>query len=505
MVPALELRDVSKSWGPVQALRNVNLTLKRHGVLGLVGENGAGKSTLISIINGTGRPTTGSVRVNGKDAALGHPSEAGRIGVATVFQEQGLIHNLPVYENILLGREREFARAGILSQSRMVALAREVLNDLELDIDPLATTGNLSFGSRQLVEIAKAFAVGKVWPVEPIILLDEPTSALSEAETQLLFNSIRRWRGKASIIFVSHHLKDVFAVCDDVVALKDGTVSGQWPISEATPDILHQAIVGRSRSAGYYKETEQREQLGEVVLSVQDVSVSGQLERLSLEVRAGEILGVAGVMGSGKATLGQVITGSVKPDTGKVVVNGRALRPGSRISALQADVGLVPSERNKAGLIGMHSLQWNLTLPSLPRFRIPHTPILSEQRQSEVAETWIKRLRVRTRDKDAQIRSLSGGNAQKVVFAKWLARGIKVFVLDDPGRGLDVGAKEEVYSLLRQLARDGVAILLISDNLPEVIGLSNRIITMKGGRISSEVPAPIDGKPAETAVVSGMV
>ncbi|TGR23030.1 MULTISPECIES: sugar ABC transporter ATP-binding protein [unclassified Mesorhizobium] len=505
MVPALELRDVSKSWGPVKALKSVSLTLKRHAVLGLVGENGAGKSTLISIINGTVRPSTGSVRVNGKEVNVGHPSEAGRLGIATVFQEQGLIPNLPVYENILLGREAEFARAGILSASKMIALTREVLKELELDIDPLAITGELTFGSRQLVEIAKAFAVGKVWPVEPIILLDEPTSALSESETQLLFNSIRRWRGKASIIFVSHHLKDVFAVCDEVVALKDGEVSGNWPITNATPDILHEAIVGRVRSAGYYKESEQREVLGEVVLSVRNLNVAGQLKNFSLDIREGEIVGIAGVLGSGKATLGQVITGSVRADEGEVRVNGKVLRPGSRIAALRADVGLVPSERNKAGLIGMHSLEWNITLPSLSRLKVPGTPMLSVTRQAEVSDTWIKRLRVRVRDRHAQIRSMSGGNAQKVVFAKWLARGVKVFVLDDPGRGLDVGAKEEVYTLLRQLANEGVAILLISDNLPEVIGLSNRVITLRGGQVTSEITAAAEAKPRETTVVSGMV
>lgn len=505
MAPTLELRDVSKSWGPVKALRSVSLTLKRHAVLGLVGENGAGKSTLISIINGTVRPSAGSVRVNGNDVNVGHPSEAGRLGIATVFQEQGLIPNLPVYENILLGREAEFARAGVLSASKMIALTREVLSGLELDIDPLAITGELPFGRRQLVEIAKAFAVGKVWPVEPIILLDEPTSALSESETQLLFNSIRRWRGKASIIFVSHHLKDVFAVCDDVVALKDGEVSGNWPIAEATPDILHEAIVGRVRSSGYYKESDQREALGDVVLSVRNLTVADQLKNFSMDIRAGEIVGLAGVLGSGKATVGQVITGSVRADEGEVRVNGQVLKPGSRISALKADVGLVPSERNKAGLIGMHSLEWNITLPSLSRLKVPCTPMLSTVRQAEVSDTWTKRLRIRARDRHAQIRSMSGGNAQKVVFAKWLARGVKVFVLDDPGRGLDVGAKEEVYTLLRQLANEGVAILLISDNLPEVIGLSNRVITLRGGKVTSEITAAAEAKPGETTVVSGMV
>ncbi len=235
---------------------------------------------------------------------------------------------------------------------------------------------------------------------------------------------------------------------------------------------------------------------------MQGLTLAGQLRDFRVEVRAGEI---AGVLGSGKAVVGRVITGAVRPDADEVRVNGQILKPGSRIAALNADVGLVPTERNKSGLISMYSLEWNLTLPSLPCFRIPGTPMLSARRQAEVSQTRTKRLQVRTRDRHAHIRNLSGGNAQKVVFAKWLARGVKVFVLDDPGRGLDVGAKEEVYALLRQLARDDVAIVLISDNPPEIIGLSNRVITLRGGQITSEIPAPAETKPTEAAIVSGMV
>lgn len=505
MVPALELRGVTKQYGPVTALRRVSLSLERHGVLGLVGENGAGKSTLISVINGTVRPTEGDLLVGGARVSLGSPADAAHAGIATVFQEQGLIANLRVFENMLLGREAGFAKAGILGRGAMIRLAADVLEELGIAIDPLAVTGSLAFGERQLIEIAKAFALARIYPVEPVILLDEPTSALSDAETQILFNSIRRWRGKASIILVSHRLSDVFAVCDRVAALKDGAINGTWPVSEATPDLLHEAIVGRARSAGYYKESEQRENFGEVVLEARDLVVPGQLDKVSLSVRAGEIVGVAGVLGSGKTTLGHAIAGALAVKAGDIFVNGKRLRPGSLASALAADVGNVPAERNIAGVIGMHSVEWNLTLPSLRSFRFGRWPILSSRRQGKVTDDWIQRLRVRTPGRTNQIRNLSGGNAQKIVFAKWLARGIKLFVLDDPGRGLDVGAKEEIYALLRKLARGGVAIVLISDNLPEIIGLSNRIVTLRSGRVSAEIAAPAHDKPAETAVVTHMV
>jgi len=503
--PALEFRAVTKRYGAVMALDSVDLVLPRHGVLGLVGENGAGKSTLISVINGTARPTDGQLIVNGRVVSLGSPAEAARAGIATVFQEQGLVANLRVYENMLLGRERQFSRAGVLGAMAMRQFARKVLDELGIAIDPLSVTGNLNFGERQLVEIAKAFALGHLYPVEPIVLLDEPTSALSDRETEILFDSIRRWRGKASIILVSHRLADVFAVCDAVTTLKDGRVSGHWPIGDATPDLLHEAIVGRPRSAGYYKEHEQRKTLGDVVLELADVDVPGQLRSVSLSVRAGEIVGVAGVLGSGKTALGHVITGALRPSGGEIRVHGRRLRPGSRAAALAADIGSVPAERNIAGVIGMHSVQSNLVLPSIRSFRAPRFPVLSGRRQAAATDRWIERLRVKTAGRSQQIRNLSGGNAQKVVFAKWLARGVRVFVLDDPGRGLDVGAKEEIYTLLRSLAREGVAIVLISDNLPEIIGLSNRVVTFRAGAISAEIPAPAHDKPSETSVVTNMV
>lgn len=503
--PALELRAVTKRYGAVTALDGVDLVLPRHGVLGLVGENGAGRSTLISVINGTARPTEGQLLVNGRVVSLGSPAEAAHAGIATVFQEQGLVANLRVYENMLLGRERQFSRAGILGAAAMRQFARKVLDELGIAIDPLAVTGNLNFGERQLVEIAKAFALGHLYPVEPIVLLDEPTSALSDRETEILFDSVRRWRGKASIILVSHRLADVFAVCDAVTTLKDGRVSGHWPIGDATPDLLHEAIVGRPRSAGYYKEHDQRETLGDVVLELADVDVPGQLRSVSLSVRAGEIVGVAGVLGSGKTALGHVITGALRPSGGEIRVHGRRLRPGSRAAALAADIGSVPAERNIAGVIGMHSVQSNLVLPSIRSFRAPRLPILSGRRQAATTDRWIDRLRVKTAGRSQQIRNLSGGNAQKVVFAKWLARGVRVFVLDDPGRGLDVGAKEEIYTLLRSLAKEGVAIVLISDNLPEIIGLSNRVVTFRAGAISAEIPAPAHDKPSETSVVTNMV
>ncbi|OCW56010.1 sugar ABC transporter ATP-binding protein [Hoeflea olei] len=502
---ALELDRVSKSYGPLVALRDASIRLKRHSVLGLVGENGAGKSTIISIVNGTRAPSAGTLKVNGTVAQFSSPAEAARLGIATVFQEQGLVPNLKVYENILLGREKQFSRLGVLNSDGMAAFATLVFDELGLQIDPRCRTGDLSFGQRQLVEIAKAFSLGHLYPVEPIVLLDEPTSALSDQETEILFASIRRWKEKASILFVSHHLSDVFEVCDDVVALKDGSVSGQWRIEDTDADRIHEAIVGRPKLAGYYKEAEQRLVPGAPVLVAEGITVAGELDDISFTLHEGEILGVAGVLGSGKTSLAAVLSGTKVPSSGSIRLHGEPLSFGNQAQAVARGIGTVPAERNSSGAIGVHSVEWNMALPSLHKLRHDKAPVLSAARSASMAQGWIERLGIRTPDRHVQIRNLSGGNAQKVVFAKWMERGVRVFVLDDPGRGLDVGAKEEIYALLRELAAQGVAILLVSDNLPELIGLSNRILTFRSGRITSEIATPPAAKPDEATVVRGMV
>ncbi|MFD1252527.1 Galactose/methyl galactoside import ATP-binding protein MglA [Devosia equisanguinis] len=502
---ALELEGVTKRYGHVTALNNASFRLRRHSVLGLVGENGAGKSTIIAMINGTRAPSEGRLLVNGSERKFASAADAAALGIATVFQEQGLVPDLRVYQNILLGREKRFSRLGVLDAKGMAAFVSKVFAELGLDIDPKARTGDLSFGQRQLVEIAKAFSLGHLYPVEPIVLLDEPTSALSDAETEVLFNSIRRWKSRASILFVSHHLSDVFEVCDDVVTLKDGSVSGQWPVVETDADRIHEAIVGRPKLAGYYKESAQRDQPGAPVVELRGIHLPGALEAIDLTLHAGEIVGVAGVMGSGKTELAGVLSGALRPSQGQVLLDGAPLPLGRQAQAVRRGIGTVPAERNLAGVIGVHSVEWNMALPSLQRLRHGRSPVLSAARSARMADGWIERLRIRVAGRHVQILNLSGGNAQKVVFAKWMERGIRVFVLDDPGRGLDVGAKEDIYQLLRELAAEGVAILLVSDNLPELIGLSNRIVTLRAGRITDTIAAPAHAKPEEAAVVRGMV
>lgn len=503
---ALELMGVSKSYNGIPAIRDVSFRLRKNTVLGLVGENGAGKSTILGTINGVVSPDEGVVRIHGEQAHLGHPEEAARHGIATVFQEQGLVPQLKVYENVFLGREAKFTTFGVLERDRMIRVTQEVLEDLGIDnVDPKAVTGDLSFGQRQLVEIAKAFALSRVYPVEPIILLDEPTSALSENEANKLFEGIAQWRSKASIIIVSHSMADIFRCCDEIVALKDGQVMQQLEASETSPDGLHELIVGRKREEEYYKEFRQRTPDDQVVISVRDLAKEGEVEPTSFDLHKGEILGVAGVLGSGKSVVASMIAGLTPRDGGTVTIHDKPLASGSSFQAISEGIGYVPAERNLAGIIGAHSLEWNLTLPGLTNIAGPLRIDLSSRKSAEVTDHWLKRLKVRAPGRRALARNLSGGNQQKVVFAKWLARGVDVLVLDEPGRGLDVGAKEEIYDLIRDVADQGTSVLLISDNLPELIGLSNRILVMRRGQVTAELPAAFGAKPEEATIVKSMI
>jgi ribose transport system ATP-binding protein len=488
--PALEARGLSKSYPGVRALSGVDLLVARGEVVGLVGENGAGKSTLLSILNGSVRPDAGTVHVLGEELRPASPADSAAHGIATVYQEQGLVPTLRVFENLFLGREARFTVAGVLRRKRLVTAARSTLDELGIGVDPEAHTGSLSFGQRQMVEIAKAFALTAAFNAEPVILLDEPTSALTEPEVEALFENIRGWRDRASFVFVSHRLAHVLAICDRIAALKDGALIGQVRAGEVDEGDLHELIVGRKRDAEYYKEARQHDDVEhDTVLDVRGLTRAGAFADVSLRVGRGEIVGVAGLAGCGKSEMARAVVGVEGYDAGTVELEGRRLDEGSLARAI----------------IGQHTIVANLTLPLLDDLRGRSRVLLSGRATDALVTRWLERLNVKPRDPAALMATMSGGNQQKVVFAKWLARGVRLFVLDDPGRGLDVGAKDEIYALLRDLCDDGVAILMVSDNLPEIIGLSHRIVVMRDGRVTAEIPAPAGAKPAETEIAGHML
>jgi len=501
----LDGRGLSKSYPGVKALDDVTFTVRRGEVVGLVGENGAGKSTFLGCVNGSVRPDSGTLLIEGEEMRFGRPADSAKHGVATVYQEQGLVTTMTVTENMFLGRESSFATAGFLKRRALRASAKETLDSLGIDISPNANVGRLSFGDRQLIEIAKAFALSRAYDVRPIILLDEPTSALSEQETQQLLANIRQWRDRASFVFVSHRLAHVFQVCDRIAALKDGRLIAQLDVNEIDEGGLHELIVGRKQDVEYYKETRQRAPEDDVALRVEGVSQRGAFSDVSFELRRGEILGVGGVAGCGKEALARAIMGITRFDGGQVELFGSKLPYGSLNEAIKRGAAYIPANRHAEGVILDHSILWNMTLPLLDRVKGSKTRLISKGMEKRLAKDWVERLNIKIRSVDASAKTLSGGNQQKVVFAKWLGKGVRLLVLDDPGRGLDVGAKESVYTLLRELAEQGVAILLVTDNLPELIGLSNRIILMRGGEVTAEVPAEHGAKPTEAAVVRHMV
>jgi ribose transport system ATP-binding protein len=502
---ALEMTGITKRYGSFTAVDGVDLSVRPHTVLGLVGENGAGKSTILSIINGTNRPDSGTMEIAGSVVGYGNPLEAAEHGVATVFQEQGLIPSLPVYENMFLGREKRFTHRGILRRRSMIDEAAKVLHDLGVEIDPTRVTQNLSFGQRQLVEIGKAFATTAGHDAHPIILLDEPTSALSAVETELLFDNVRRWRERATFVLVSHRLSDLQALCDDVAVLRDGSLIAQLPIADTTDDQLHELMVGRKRDVEYYKEADQRDTLGPAVLDVAGLSSAGRFREVNFQLHEGEIVGLAGVLGSGKSDLARAVAGIQKTDQGSIEIAGAPLPNGSISHAIRQGIQYVPAERTAEGVILSHSVEKNLTLTLLDKLTYRSTSILNLRRGRAMTQSWIARLRIKAPGPDSPIGRLSGGNQQKVVFARCLEREPSILVLDDPCRGLDVGAKEELYELIRSFTESGGSVILVSDNLPEIIGLSNTILVMRSGAITASLKSPSSAKPDERDIVKEMV
>jgi len=501
--PVLEIRGVSKSFPGVKALDDVSFHIDRGEVVGLIGENGAGKSTLLKILNGVYQPDTGGIFVDGRQIHVASPRQAFDSGIAMVFQEQSILPTLTVAENIFLGREEEFIRFGLLSKSRMKAAAREELKKVHLDIDPATRCADLSFAARQMVEIAKALSLNSRIKGHVTILLDEPTSVLEQKEVDLLFRIVRDLKDRASFVFISHRLEEVLEISDRVYVMRDGKVVSDLPSASASVKELHQLMVGRQLHHEYYREARQSAPSSTVVLAAEGLGRQGAFGGVSFDLHAGEVLGIAGVVGSGREELARCLAGHVKPDSGSLTVKGQAVRFTAPHDATAAGVGLVPAERKIEGLVAPFSVAENMTLAALPRFVANGAIRFAAERG--VARDWIARLKVKTPSPDTMAGSLSGGNQQKVVLAKWRIAGVKVLILDHPTRGIDVGAKEDVYDLIRDMTAEGLAVILLGDTLEEVIGLSNRILVMRDGAITARLDAAQGAKPAQVDLLRHMV
>ncbi|MFC6864157.1 sugar ABC transporter ATP-binding protein [Halomicroarcula sp. GCM10025817] len=507
------VENVRKEFTNVVALDDVNFELRTGEVVGLVGENGAGKSTLLNILSGIYQQDRGRIFVDGNEVTITNPREASHHGIAIVHQEHNVIPNLSGYENLFLEQFPDYSTAGVLDVDTLKREGENVLDTLGIDLDLEKRVASYSFSDRQMLSIAKAFTE-TVHTDHPIILLDEPTAGLEEDGRDLLFDRIDDLRDQASFVFVSHELDEVLEISDRIYVLRDGEVVNHLPREDATEDKLQQSMVGREVSEEYYQVSDQRSvEDNDICFSVSDLSKEDHFDSVSFDIRAGEIFGICGVMGSGKSALGRVLSGVDTPDEGEISIGGESVEPGSVHRMVEEGIGYVPKERQSEGTLLYQPLRVNVSLPSLGTDLIAdNLPglgsvpwLIDFDKEDEMAEEVVDRLNVKTPGIESPLIQLSGGNQQKVVLGKNLQREVSVLVLDNVTRGIDVGAKEEVYQILRQLSKDGVAMIFIADELPELIGMSNRIGVMHEGELVDVVDAPRGDKPSESEIIKKMI
>jgi ribose transport system ATP-binding protein len=499
----LQALGLSKNFGSVQALKNVSVEVRKGEVVGLVGENGAGKSTLMRILAGVQQPNAGELKRDGAVFRFADPRDAAALGIGMVFQEQSLLLNLSVAENLFLGQEGEFIRFGLMNWKKLNAAARRQLEKVGLTLNPSIRAAELSFASRQMVELAKALALEDRVSRDLVILLDEPTSVLEQAEIDILFARVRALKSRASFVFVSHRLDEVLALSDRIYVMKDGAVVGEMPVAEASVPALHQMMVGRGLHSEYYRETDQIAPQDTVVLEASGLAAGPHYRDVDLKLRKGEVLGIAGVIGSGREELIRTFFGFQPHTAGTLKIDGEAVHLKTPADAVSRGIAYIPRERRVEGLVMFLSVATNITLGRLDS--VMANGVIDHGRERALALDWIRNLSIKTTGPDALCLSLSGGNQQKVVLAKWLQAKSRVLILDHPTRGLDVGAKEEVYRLIREICAQGAAVILTADTLEETIGLSHTILVMRDGQVTARFEAAAGAKPAQIDLIEHMV
>jgi len=476
--PTLALASVSKSFGAVRALREVSLELFAGEAHALAGENGAGKSTLVKTLAGVHRPDSGQVLLNGEPVVFHNPADAQRAGVAVIYQEPTLFPDLSVAENIFMGRQPR-TTLGRIDRRAMRAEAAGLFDRLGVTVDPEQPARGLSIADQQLVEIAKAISRDA-----RVLIMDEPTAALSGNEVTRLFSVVEALREQGcAVLFISHRLDEIFSLCQRVTTLRDGAWIASEPVAGLTHDDLIRRMVGRELGSLYPK---QDTEAGEVALRVERLTREGVFTDVSFEVRRGEIVALAGLVGAGRSEVVRAVFGIDRWDAGTVHVAGRPLPPASPTAAMAAGLALVPEDRRQQGLVMEMSIERNIGLTGLRSLR--RGPVISRAAERARARDWAVRLRLKFAGLGDGVGVLSGGNQQKVVLAKWLATEPSVLIVDEPTRGIDVGTKAEVHRLLSELAGQGIAVLMISSDLPEVLGMADRVLVMHEGRITAEIP-----------------
>jgi ABC-type sugar transport system ATPase subunit len=474
--PAVQMIGIRRHFPGVLALKGVDLTVRAGEIHALLGENGAGKSTLMRILAGAERRDEGRILLGGEEGQISSPTDALARGISTVYQETSLAGHLSVAENLFIGR-LPTRGAGIVQWRRLYREARGVLERLGLELPLRVPVARLTIAQQQMTEIAKALS-----HQVRVLVLDEPTSALSETEVAELHRVLRDLRARGvAVVYISHTIEEILSLCDRVTVLRDGENVGERLVSQTGAEELIRMMVGRALVEMFPKQTTAP---GEELLRVEGLRVRGREAEVSFAVRAGEIVGFAGLLGAGRTALMQAIIGAIPSDRGTVYRRGRPMRIGSPHAAVAGGIGYLSDDRRRSGIAGLLSVQSNITLASLPQFS--RVGVLSRRAERRAAAEVIERLRIVTPSPEQPVSLLSGGNQQKTVLARWLTAGVEVLILDEPTRGVDVGAKVEIYGLINRLVGAGKGVVLLSSYLPEVLGMSDRVLVMRRGAIVAE-------------------
>ncbi|GLF89082.1 ribose import ATP-binding protein RbsA [Bacillus safensis] len=473
----IEMHNIHKAFGKNTVLSGVSFDLVAGEVHALMGENGAGKSTLMNLLTGLYSLDQGSIQIDGKETAFKNPKEAEQHGIAFIHQELNIWPDMTVLENLFIGKEM-YTKLGLLDTKKMKILAQAQLDRLSVNLSLDQEAGSCSVGQKQMIEIAKALMTDA-----KVIIMDEPTAALTEREIEKLFQVIESLKKEGvSIVYISHRMEEIFAICDRITIMRDGKTVDTKAIPETNFHEVVKKMVGRELTDRYPERTPST---GEIVLEVKQATRKGQFQDISFSVKAGEIVGVAGLMGAGRTEMMRSLFGLDPLDQGEIWVHGKKAVIKKPSDAVKLGIGFITEDRKDEGLMLDASIRENIGLPNLKSFS--PKGLIDKKTEQDFVDLLIKRLTIKTASSDISARSLSGGNQQKVVIAKWIGIQPKVLILDEPTRGVDVGAKREIYQLMNELTDRGVAILMVSSELPEVLGMSDRVLVIHEGTISGEL------------------
>ncbi|MGV3084878.1 sugar ABC transporter ATP-binding protein [Enterococcus dispar] len=469
----LKMTDISKHFGGTKALDGIHFSLKKGEIHALLGENGAGKSTLIKVLGGIHQPDRGEIFINGEQEIIDGINKARELGIGVIHQEIVLVPHLSIVDNLFLGREIS-GQFGIKNQKEMRKKAQEMIAAIGLKMDVDKRVGELNIAQQQMLEIVKAISFNV-----KILVMDEPTSSLSEEEVQKLFEIIEILKQKdVSIIYISHRLDELFAISNRITVIRDGSYVGTKETKTTNSKELVSMMVGRNLESFYVKDDTKRE---EVVLAVSKLSKNGTFNNISFDVHKGEILGFSGLVGAGRSEIMDAIFGVTSFDSGQIKLNDKIVHFKNPEQAIDAGIAMVPEDRKKQGLVLIKSVGFNMTLASIEHYK--KGVLISERKRLAVIQDYINKLHVKTASIETEVGSLSGGNQQKVVIGKWLATQPQLLILDEPTRGVDVAARQEIYGVINELAKDGLAIIMISSDLPEIVNMCDKVCVVREGNL----------------------